>query len=104
MTKSVFSFIPSPIASDVSERGALSKRETEIADLLAKGYSYKEICAELSIQIGTVQTHVVSVYRKLGARCRMDVVNLAIRARCSFLEGGECPLASRLKRRRIRRD
>jgi DNA-binding NarL/FixJ family response regulator len=82
----------------------LSKRETEIANLLAKGYSYKEICATLGIQIGTVQTHVVNVYRKLGARCRMDVVNLAIGASCSFLERGECPLAIRLKRRRIIHD
>lgn len=42
----------------------LSPREREVLTLLARGYTYKEIAAELFISVKTVETHVSSVLRK----------------------------------------
>ncbi|MDR3295192.1 MAG: helix-turn-helix transcriptional regulator [Clostridiales Family XIII bacterium] len=44
----------------------LSRRETEVALLLATGKSYQETADLLFISINTVRTHVCNVYRKLG--------------------------------------
>jgi DNA-binding NarL/FixJ family response regulator len=46
------------------ELDLLSPREREVLKLLARGYAYKEIAAELFISIKTVETHVSSVLRK----------------------------------------
>lgn len=42
----------------------LSPRETDVADLLCLGKSYKEIADILYISLSTVQTHVKNIYRK----------------------------------------
>ncbi len=44
---------------------SLSPRETEIIELVAQGYQYKEIGEQLDIGRETVRTHLQSVYRKL---------------------------------------
>ncbi|MDQ2710199.1 MAG: response regulator transcription factor [Actinomycetota bacterium] len=46
------------------ELDLLTPREREVLRLLARGYAYKEIGAELFISIKTVETHVSSVLRK----------------------------------------
>ena len=46
------------------ELDLLSPREREVLTLLARGYTYKEIAADLFISIKTVETHVSSVLRK----------------------------------------
>jgi len=56
-------------ASDVEQ---LTARELELLELLAKGYSYKEISTQLSISTGTVNTHVKNIYRKLHVQSRMQ--------------------------------
>lgn len=50
----------------------LSPRELEILRLLAKGHRYKEIADQLSINIGTVRTHVRHVYEKLHVTSRTE--------------------------------
>jgi len=45
---------------------ALSRRERDIALLLSRGFSYKEVGATLGISMGTVQTYAPRIYRKLG--------------------------------------
>ncbi len=55
----------------------LSRRESEVAALLAEGASYKEICARLRISIGTAQSHVIRVYRKLGVESKEELMRLA---------------------------
>ena len=50
----------------------LSTRELEILRLLAKGHRYKEIADELSINIGTVRTHISNVFEKLHVHSRTE--------------------------------
>ena len=46
------------------EQSLLTRRESEILDLLAKGYRYKEIAEQLAISIETVRRHVHNIYEK----------------------------------------
>lgn len=54
---------------------SLSRRETEILELLAKGYRYKEIAARLFISIETVRKHIYNTYEKLQVQSRTDALN-----------------------------
>jgi DNA-binding NarL/FixJ family response regulator len=49
---------------------ALSERETEVLQLIARGKANKEIAAELTIGEKTVKTHVSSILNKLGVQSR----------------------------------
>lgn len=52
---------------------ALTERETEIAQLVARGLTNAEIGAELFISAGTAKTHVANVQRKLDVRNRVGI-------------------------------
>jgi DNA-binding NarL/FixJ family response regulator len=53
---------------------ALSPREAEVLDLLAKGFLYKEIADQMKISYATVHTHIRHVYEKLHVRSRTEAV------------------------------
>ena len=53
----------------------LTKRETEMLGLLAKGLRYKEIADKLFLSAGTVRTHIYNIYQKLHVQSRIDAVN-----------------------------
>ncbi len=53
--------------------GGLTRRETEIAALLAEGLSNKEIAARLVISQRTAETHVDHILTKLGMTSRAQV-------------------------------
>ena len=50
----------------------LTAREQEILKLLAQGYPYKRIAAQLYIAPSTVVTHITHIYRKLGVQSRTE--------------------------------
>ncbi|HVK20235.1 MAG TPA: LuxR C-terminal-related transcriptional regulator [Actinokineospora sp.] len=52
---------------------ALTRREREIAALLATGESNAAIAESLVISVRTVETHVVNIMRKLGLKSRSQV-------------------------------
>jgi DNA-binding NarL/FixJ family response regulator len=56
------------------EVATLSPRESEVLDLLAKGYLYKEISEKLELSFSTVRTHVRHIYEKLHVRSRTEAV------------------------------
>jgi DNA-binding NarL/FixJ family response regulator len=54
---------------------ALSSRENEILQLLAKGLLYKEIADQLSISVSTVRQHIHHIYEKLHVQNRTEAIN-----------------------------
>jgi DNA-binding NarL/FixJ family response regulator len=61
-----------PLPAD-PELDLLTPRERDVLRLLARGYAYKEIAAELFISIKTVETHVSSVLRKTQLSNRYEL-------------------------------
>jgi len=53
-------------------------REKEIAELILKGKSNKEIEAELHISVSTVKNHIYRLFRRLGINSRGQLVNLLL--------------------------
>ena len=52
----------------------LTPRETELLQLLIKGYSVKLISAELFISYDTTRTHLRNIYRKLHVNCGKEAI------------------------------
>jgi two-component system, NarL family, nitrate/nitrite response regulator NarL len=61
------------------DRPVLSPRERQILRLIAKGRSAPQIARELRISTGTVKTHMLHVYDKLGVNERAAAVAEAMR-------------------------
>ncbi|MDI9388202.1 MAG: response regulator transcription factor [Synergistota bacterium] len=64
----------------------LSAREREVLVLAAKGLSSKEVAARLFISERTVQTHLASIYDKLGAKNKTESLLLALKYGVVMLE------------------
>ena len=71
------SFESSPSANVELETLKLTRRQTEILPLLAKGMSNKEIARELNIAEGTAKVHTTALLRALGARNRTEAAFFA---------------------------
>ncbi len=63
-----------------AERFGLSSREVDVIRHLCQGKSNKEIAASLHISPLTVKTHLQSIFAKLGANDRSEVVAIALRS------------------------
>jgi DNA-binding NarL/FixJ family response regulator len=59
------------------ERGALSPRQRQVLELVARGQSSQQVGDELGISRRTVETHVQASMRALGASTRAQAVLLA---------------------------
>jgi putative nucleotidyltransferase with HDIG domain len=57
----------------------LTPREAEMLQQLSTGKVYKQIAADLHLQVSTVRTHLNNTYRKLGVVDRAQAVLLATR-------------------------
>ena len=57
---------------------ALSAREIEVLELVARGRSNKEIARLLHLSEATVKTHLVHAFSKLGVEDRTEAVTVAI--------------------------
>ena len=70
-------------AAQKGERGTetLTGRELEILQLLAFGYTNREIGSRLFVSPDTVKTHLEHIYQKLGASDRTAAVAEAMRRR-----------------------
>lgn len=63
----------SSLSDGVDEFETLTKRERQIADLVADGQSNLEIAAHLHISERTVKAHLSSVYSKTGSANRLNL-------------------------------
>ena len=68
-----FGAVSGETATANDELDRLSAREQEVMRLIARGYAYKEVAAELFISIKTVETHVSAVLRKLQLSSRHEL-------------------------------
>jgi DNA-binding CsgD family transcriptional regulator len=55
----------------------LSERELEVLRLLASGRTNAEVARHLFVALGTVKSHTGNIYRKLGARNRVEALTRA---------------------------
>lgn len=59
----------------------LSRRERQVADLLAAGHTHRNIADELGVGANTVRSHIAGVYRKLDIHRRAELSSLLHDAR-----------------------
>lgn len=60
-----------------SESSPLTKRETEILELISVGKSRKKIAEELFIDLETVKSHIKNIYQKLDVHSKEDALKTA---------------------------
>jgi len=67
---------PAPTVVD-DELDRLSPRERDVMQLIARGYTYREVSKELFVSVKTVETHMSSVLRKLQLSNRHELTRWA---------------------------
>lgn len=75
-------YLDSEVAQSMGDEPStedLSPREREVLLCSAKGLSSKEVASKLFISERTVQTHLASVYDKLGARNKTEAMLIALK-------------------------
>jgi DNA-binding NarL/FixJ family response regulator len=68
---------PTPELADQTKLDALTPREREVLELMARGLSNREIAAALAVEESTIRTHVKRVLMKLDLRDRVQAVIFA---------------------------
>ena len=63
------------------ERGRLTRREAEILNAIARGFTYAETAELLHLSAQTVHTHLKNVYKKLAVHSKTEAVFEADRRR-----------------------
>jgi two-component system, NarL family, response regulator YdfI len=58
---------------------SLTKRESDVLQCLALGYTNKETAHQLHISVQTVKFHITSIYTKLSATNRTEAVRIGVR-------------------------
>lgn len=74
------------VAAPVAPPALLTPRETEVLELIARGYSYAEIARLQAVTKHTVQSHIKNLYSKLAVHSRGEAVFEA--SRMGLLGGG----------------
>ena len=67
------------ISRKMRESSGFSSREIEVLELMAKGFSNKDIAASLYFSESTVKTHIQNIFKKLKVNDRTEAVIEAIK-------------------------
>ncbi|MFM2050223.1 MAG: hypothetical protein RL682_714 [Pseudomonadota bacterium] len=60
--------------AEIGKVEGLSPRESEVLDLIARGFIYLEIADRMGVSVSTVQSHVRNIYGKLGVHNKAEAV------------------------------
>ena len=66
----------------IAKKYALSEREGEVLDLLARGNTRMSIAEKLIISENTVRGHVKHIYAKLGIHNKQELLDLFEATEC----------------------
>jgi DNA-binding NarL/FixJ family response regulator len=69
-----------PLVAVPAYEAALSVRELDVLNRLARGDSTNELSARLGIRLSTARTHVQSILMKLQVHSKVEAVTFAVRA------------------------
>ena len=59
----------------MKEKTGISNREKQIILLMSQGYSNQTISDETGKSVNTVKYHLKNIYKKLGAKNRIEALN-----------------------------
>jgi len=74
IARKMLQYFSSPRTSPQLEEYSLSRRETEVLQLLMKGLTYKEISEQCFISMDTVFSHIKNIYKKLNVRSKAEII------------------------------
>ena len=83
--QSVFDKTPAEKAAEITRESIpetltgkykLTSREVEVISLFAQGYSLSKVSQELYISLGTAQSHIKNIYRKLDVHSKDELITL----------------------------
>ncbi|KAB2951967.1 MFS transporter [Heliorestis acidaminivorans] len=61
---------------ELKEKKQLTERESEVVQLLLRGYTYKAISKSLNISDNTIKYHAKNIYQKLQINSKMELIKL----------------------------
>jgi DNA-binding CsgD family transcriptional regulator len=59
---------------DILTQKGLSHREAEVAELVSKGLSNKEVAGQLFVTEKTVKFHLTNIYKKMAVKSRAQLI------------------------------
>lgn len=65
------------VNEEAIQQTGISKRELEVLQLMAEGYSNQEIADKIYVSLSTVKTHAAGIFLKLNAKRRTDAIRIA---------------------------
>ncbi len=77
MTRVLLKDVAPARAPDEPPAEPLTPRESEVLQLIAQGYTNRQIAEKLTISVRTVETHRANLMDKLGLRSRVELVRYA---------------------------
>ena len=70
---------PAAPAPKRRDPAALTRRETEVLRLIAKGHTNSQIAEVLGLSVRTVESHRANLMGKLGLQSRVELVRYAVK-------------------------
>ena len=77
---------------DVLTQKGLSHREAEVAELVSKGLSNKEVAGQLFVTEKTVKFHLTNIYKKMAVKSRAQLIVWCV-PHVDFVNNGQAPTA-----------
>jgi LuxR family transcriptional regulator, positive regulator of biofilm formation len=76
---------------DVLTQKGLSHREAEVAELVSKGLSNKEVAGQLFVTEKTVKFHLTNIYKKMAVKSRAQLIVWCV-PHVDFVNNGQAPI------------